>query len=567
MSMLNRRFPSKPPSRSSDWRGNTKGLLVACALAMLMAAPALLAQESAAEEEDSAGQAVSDGLLGDDFARDTGAIIVTANRLGRGNLFEAVDIPEDSCLANAPEIGSDRPGFTIDASEMRRVRELERVRRRTRAGTIFVSGGSFVGRDFSDAKLYDMCFFGTDLSQTEWTGLNTRGMGFVDVDLTGADMRRTNLPFVLFRNTKLGLVDASEANWRQGRIDGGWESSLRELNLTRANLNGFEIACGTDSTNGCATDRGGISMASASLRRASFHSFFVSDLNLDGAQIDQTELALDHLQLLKDARLVGPVVLRSPRRAIMLFPGEVSILAELAAAEQDTGSACASPGAGALALICEAPGSAPRALIETVARLEAEAEGRAGYAERLVAWSASRDACMELEGSDQQLACVSQAYRSRRDELSSALGSPSWMRSEGFRLFISREAAYPTNRGRPGLYGRILPILLDSAVAAVMVKTDGRGRAFAKGMTQDGCLFEAEGLRYNTEEATLGYARARRRRSPIFEEPLLGFNGEFARVRDEGLMRAGGCDEQNPFPQLEEIELDHELLTTIWERF
>lgn len=510
----------------------------------------------------------SDGLLGDDFARDTGAIIVTGQRQTRGNLFEEVPLPEESCLANAPEIGSGEPGFTIDASGMRRVRDLERIRKRTRAGTIFVSGGSFVGANFRKAKLSNMCFFGTDLSQTDWTGFSGSGLGFVGVDLTGAKMAGTRLTGVLFRDTKLALVDASKADWQQGQIDGGWSGSLMELNLSGANLTGFRIECGNGAIDGCPTEREGMTLAGANLRRASFHSFFWPDMNLDGARIDQTELGLDHLRSLEGATLIGPIVLRSPRRAIMLFPGEAKQLAEVAKRSNAGADICDSTLEPAEILACNAPGSSVKALLQSVADLTQRTAGDPSADENRAVWIAGRNNCMLLPSEDAQLSCILRAYRDRQALLRAVAGPPAWLKDAGYRLFLSSESAYPTSDGRPGLYSRVLPILLDSAVAAVVVRSNGDGTVTAKGVALEGCTFEASGLRFDTGKATLNFARkVRRRRAPQLEEPLVSFSGSSAEIMEAGLGRTETCAAGDAYPRLEEIELDDALLATIWDRF
>lgn len=518
------------------------------------------------------------GLLGDDFARDTGAIIVTAERMNDGNLFESVATPKDSCLANAPRVGASDPGFAIDANGLTKVSQLERIRRQTRAGTIFISGGNFAGADFRKARLYNMCFFGTDLSQTDWSGLSAAGLGFVEVDLTGAQMTNANLPDVLFRNSKLGLVNAKGARWKQGRLDGGWVGSMRGLDLTNADLTDFRIVCGNSADDGCPTDRDGIIMKGANLRRASLHAWFVGELSLAGARIDQTELGLDHLRLLEDAQLVGPIVLRSPRRAVMLFPTEVKQLAEVAEASDAAAAVCADPGApeaapggaqGAVTVLCAIPGSEPRDLLRSVTLLESLSAATAGYEERRRSWTAERDACLDFANPDEQVTCITAAYRGRQGALRKALGLPGWLAAPGYRLFLSREAAFPTDKAEPGLYGRILPVLLDSAVAAVIVRSHGAGRADVRGIALDGCGFEAKALVYDVEHAQLGFAGRRRRGVPVpFESPLIAFAGRSATVMEAGLAQASAtCGPDNPYPQLEEIELDERLLSDIWDRF
>lgn len=557
-------------------RSTARRVLFGMACFTLAAAYGTATAQQAAEAQ--APETPQHGLLGDDFARDTGAIIVTADRMKDGNLFEAVETPTDSCLANAPQLGAGNPGFAIDAKGLTKVRQLEQIRRKTRAGTIFISGGNFAGADFRKAQLYNMCFFGTDLSQTDWTGLAAAGLGFVGADLTGAQMANTNLPDVLFRNAKLGLVNAAGARWKQGRLDGGWEGSLRGLDLTGADLTDFRFVCGTAADDGCPTERAGIIMTGANLRRASVHTLFVSDLALAGARIDQTELALDHLRLLQGAQLAGPIILRSPRRAVMLFPTEVDRLTEVAQAAQAETALCpdpAQPGAApeqdqrALTILCATPGSAPRDLLRSVAALERSSQASAGYAERQQRWMAQRDACLTMTNADEQAACITTSYSARQAALRKALGQPEWLSVQGYRLFLSREAAFPTDTSEPGLYGRILPVLLDSAVAAVIVRTDGAGRADVSGVALDGCVFEATALIYDIENAQLGFAGRRRRGAPVpFEAPLLALTGRSAAVMEVGLARAApACGPNNPYPQLEEIALDERLLADIWDRF
>lgn len=535
------------------------------ALALALGHGAVSAQQNASTQ---ATKTASDGLLGDDFARDSGAIIVTAQRQTRGNLFEDVRVPAESCLASAPALGQGTPGFTIDGSDFRKVRDLENIRKKTRAGTIFVSGGNFVGEDFRKAKLENMCFFNADFSQTNWTGFTGSGLGFVNVDLTGARMANASMPFVLLRDSKLRLIDAREANWQNGQIDGGWKGSLRALDLTAADLTGFRIVCGTTAEDGCPTDRDGITLARANLRRASFHSFYWPDINLKGTRIDQTELGLDHLRALKGALLVGPVVLRSPRRAIMLFPGEVEQLAKVAQRGTSGVDVCNGTLDPAEELACAASGSEVRTLIESVAQLTARTGGSPAADADAMAWAEKRAQCMDQPTDDAQLTCVVAAYEDRQLALRQLVGTPDWIAEQGYRLFLSSEAAYPTSRGSPGLYGRILPILLDSAVAAVILKADDKGMIAAKGQVLAGCSFEVTDLRYDVPTASINVVtRQPTRKTPLEQEPLVTLVGSAARVTEQGLARFPDCSAESGFPRLEEIALDETLLAVIWDRF
>ena len=556
----------------------TSRILAGAAPVMLLSMPV-----AGAAQQDAAPQAerTEGGLLSDDFASDNGAIIVIGKRPGEDNLFEAVETPKTSCLAAAPPLGAKAPGFTIDASRFKKAKQLEEVRRKTRQGTIFVSGGRFVGADLRKLKLYDMCFFGTDFSQSDWTGVAAPGLGFIDVDLTGAQMKDTHLPDVLLRDTRLELVNASGARWMQGRLDGGWEGSLRGLDLTNADLTDFRFACGSSAKDGCPVARGEMVMTGANLRRASLATFHAGDLLLTAARIDQTELALDHLTLLTDARLAGPVVLRSAGRAVMLFPQEVARLAEVSAASDPLPAACTQTVSdnAAVASMCALPGSEPRDLLRSVAQLEASASGQPDFAAGQKAWHERRDGCMALPDPDEQPACLMDAYRARLGALRMALGTPQWVSQPGYRLFLSREAAFPTDRDEPGLYAKILPVLLDSAAAAVILRTDGKSGIAAKGVARSACGFDVSGLVYDAASAQLGMPakapavrgrRPARRAAPAATPPaaLVAVSTSGAAVLDQGLASVSDkCADANPFPQLDEIVLDNDLLQEIWDRF
>lgn len=512
------------------------------------------------------GQAkAQDGILGDDFARDYGTIVVTGEReIGR-DLFETVEIPENACLSAAPELGEDEPGFAIDASGMKRIRDLERIRRKTRAGTIFISGGDFTGQKVADAGLYDMCFFGTNFSQTDWSGFSGSGMGFVGADLTGAQLGGTQMPFVLFRNAVLAETDARGAVWTNGQLDGGWDGSVRNLDLSGADLTGFRVECGTSEIDGCATTRDGLRLTGATLRRASFYGFYWPEIDLAEAVVDQTELSLDHLGALGAARLAGPVVLRSPRRAIMLFPVEAEQLAgvELENAPSDP---CAGEPAGALAVACMEPGSETRALLRSIANFESAAADSAGYAEARRKWIARRDACLETEDEEPRTACVLASYREWQAELRGSAAAPDWLTEPGYRLFLSSEAAFPTQVGNPGLYGRVLPIMLDTATAALIVRVDEKGAISARGVTETGCMFDAEGLSYDAEAGTVNLSRIVRRRSQP-AEPLIALSGGDAEIVTEGLEKLAACPGDNDFTRLRPLALGDELLRDIYQRF
>lgn len=496
----------------------------------------------------------------DDLGAQVGAIVVTGKRLG-DDLFESVPIPESTCLASAPALGAEEPAFAIDASRMRKVSDLEKVRKRTREGVIFIKGGSFVGADLEGARLQDMCFFGTDFSQSDWRRFSGRGIGFVSVNLSGAQMAGAQMPYVLLRDANLSDVNAQGANFQFGRLDGGWAGSVRNLNLDQADLTSFKIVCGSTQADGCPADRTGLSLKGANLRRASLYTFLLPDIDLTGTLVDQTELGMDHLTHIDGARLIGPVIVRSDRRAMMLFPVEARGLGKASIATVPVDRRCDNPQTSADRAVCAVPGSEMRALVREIASLEGKVSGRPDFARTRAQFETTRDACL-AKTEDLRAPCLLAAYGERSRALRAQAGPPDWVREPGYRLFMSSEAAIGRGGTAP-IYGRILPILLDSANSILLVKVQPRGRIDAKGFGEGGCSFQATNLRY--EPASGSLVIPARRGSGT---PLVTLTGGEAQVLREALTGAGGgCGPTGSFARMREIELDETLLGELYLSF
>ena len=535
------------------WTARSMGGMTAAALGLIAFA---LAGPAAAQ--DAPG---GNGERFDDIAAQAGAIVVTGQRSLGGDLFEAVPIPETSCLAAAPALGAPDPGFTIDASRLKKIGDLEKIRKKTRAGTIFVSGGSFVGQKLKGARLSDMCFFGSDFSQTDWRGFSGSGLGFVGVNLNGAQMAGAQMPYVLLRNVNLAEADATGANFQYGRLDGGWDGSVRNLMLDNADLTGFRIACGSNQDDGCPADRTGLSLKGANLRRASLYSFLLPEIDLTGTIIDQTELGIDHLGRMQGARLVGPVVVRSDRRAMMLFPVEARALGTASTAQLPVDRSCDAPATPADKAVCAVPGSEMRALVREVTALDGRAAGGRGYDQARTAFEAGRGACL-TQGEDQRGTCLIAAYTEHRGALRAMAGAPDWASEPGYRIYMSNESALTASGGQP-VYGRILPILLDSANSILILKVQPRGRIDAKGFGEGGCNFSATNLRYDGANGTLDLP-AKRGNGPA----LVSIGGGEAQVIGSALTSAGGgCGPTGSFARMRQIELDDALLGELYANF
>ena len=500
-------------------------------------------------------------------------VIITAPRIG-GDLFPPQPVPDGACLTAAPELGTKAPGFAVDGATLKKVKDLEGLRKKTKAKTVFVSGGAFRGQSLAKLKLTNICFLGTDFAGSDWRGVEASGLGFVNADLSAAKMAGARLPFVLFRNAKLAGVDASGADFRFGRFDGGWEGSVRDWTLTGARLHGFRFECGATAIDGCPVDRQGVVLGKADLTRASLFSFPLPEMDLTGATIDATELSLPQATALPTAQLMGPVIVRSRRRATIFFPFEVPRLREAALAGGEDGVA---DGPGVCAAdplsqaVCAAGDPQLTDLAAEVTALEASSPvagpavrattGRRGRGRRvaLKATPEGQDTVASCLATGGDADCLLAALRARREALASAGARPAWTSAPGVLLFVSDDVPPPPSGQGDPLFGRLQPVLLDSAQSVALLKVGGDGAVEAKGQALGGCQLEAARLIYDPARGGL---------TTTDGTFLLSVTGQRLRAAVEpqptGPLR---CRPGASFATMRRVPLDAESLATLWEAF
>lgn len=491
-------------------------------------------------------------------------IVVTASRPIGPELFQVDAIAPTACQLAAPALGQPQPTTAVDGKTLKSVAAIEKLRKRFRAGTIFIAGGRFVGERFGKAVLRDVCFFGTDFSQSDWRGFVGSGLGFVGTDLSGAQMAGARIPFVLFRDATLANVDATGADFSRGRLDGGWGGSLHNLKLDRAVMNGFRFECGITKIDGCPIDRVGLSIKGADLTKARLYSFLFPELDMTDTVIDSTELGLDHLGRIRTAKLAGPVIVRSKRQAAMLFPAEALLLVTPAANATGNGTeaaaACAKPATPIAAAICAVPGSEMTTLLADVAQLERDNQAQRNYADGLARWTRSRDNCLKRDDDDRG-ECLLVAYRERRRQLIGSGVVPGWMQQPGFLLFVSDDAAFSDLNDRD-LFDKLRPVLLDSARSVLMLSVGRDGVVAAKGHAGAACALAEDGLRFDRASGALAELAGR----ATFGQPALRVSGERLSVTPEKLSQLA-CDvEEGGFKPLRRVRIDAASLADLWTR-
>lgn len=224
--------------------------------------------------------------------------------------------PPNSCQAMAgPLGGAGRLPEAVDGSKLKDAGDIEKLRSKAKDGrTIVVKGGKFSGEKFGNDNFSNICFVGSDLSNTKWSRSRAAGIGFIDTDLTGSTFDRVNMDYVLFRNAILARVDAAGVQMSYGQLDGGWDPSMAGLKLDNARMLGFRFICGFTSSDGCSFDRKQISMRGADLSFAALSSFPMWDGLFDDVRLYYTEIGIDQMNMFSAAEIAGPVMVRAENR-------------------------------------------------------------------------------------------------------------------------------------------------------------------------------------------------------------------------------------------------------------
>ena len=226
--------------------------------------------------------------------------------------LQAASAPPQDCQAAIGPVYDGRETSSlpnqVDGNSVGDVPGLMRRRAARGNALIVVNGGNFARADFRGARLANVCFVGTDLSGSDWRGAEAGGSAFVDTNLEGANLTGARLPRVLLRQVNLKDADATGADLSGGRMDGGWDGSVENLRLDRANLSGFRFDCGITIGDGCPIS-GNMRFPGANLTGASLASYFRFS-GWNGARIDRTEVSLQQLTEMDGADLQGPILVR-----------------------------------------------------------------------------------------------------------------------------------------------------------------------------------------------------------------------------------------------------------------
>lgn len=477
----------------------------------------------------------------------------------------------DSCLMRAGTVagqGSTLP-ISLPGINFKRSHAIEKLRKKTKDGrTIVIEGGDFTDYDFRKAKLDNVCFRGTKLANTDWTGATSTGMGFIDSDLSGSVFTGAILRSVLFRTTTLANVDATAADFSGGRLDGGWNASLKGWKLDLAKLNGFRFNCGTSAVDGCPFDRQGISARNTDFSGVQFNGFSLWGTAMDGALFDGAEMAIEDV-----GQIVGaaePNVLTVRHRGMStLVDGPVAFA--LAGALTTPGSLankCASPANPLEAAFCEDKSGQLLAFDSDIARMVSG--GAAEKRKAVVAFETGRDACL-AQTVENHVLCLSRIYRARRAGLLATSSPMTWMKKAGRILFVRNELALASGATLQPSWPGVAQVIVRLSPSFLLVRVEGGRRMTVRGLATGAgtamCSVNATTTpqgngNFMAPGPTIG--RKRGAATPLFR--VVGEQAIFATAQEDmtNPNRAPVCNGAATFATMRRLPIDPMTFESLW---
>jgi uncharacterized protein YjbI with pentapeptide repeats len=359
----------------------------------------------------------------------------------------------------------------IDGRRFRTFAAIAALRKAAPAGQIIViEGGDLSQQKVGAVDLSGVCFRGTRLVNTVWTGTKGLGIGFISADLNGARFDRVVFDSVLFRNTTLANVNASGARLVFGQLDGGWNTSMANLNFDNAQMIGFRFICGVTATDGCPFDRKRISMRGTDLSEAKLSSFAFWDTAFNGAKLNRTEISLDQVTQFDGATISGPMIIRIGRKASAIAPADfITLLNKVTAAAPDS---CASPPTPLLRVVCaSSSGDLVRLQRDVDALYRGSVADSTKPSPAQQSYQAALDSCV-TKGETAARECIAKEMNERRDILIAEMLREKPLERGGRALYVSNDTPF-VNVGSDA--PSLAPLFAASAPSYMLVRKE-KGR-------------------------------------------------------------------------------------------
>ncbi|MEP3224913.1 MAG: hypothetical protein ABJO01_02975 [Parasphingorhabdus sp.] len=368
--------------------------------------------------------------------------------------------------------------------------------------TITINGGDFSDWNFSSTKLSNICFVDVDLSRSNWSNMTAPGLGFINSNAEAANMSGAKMQDILIRNSRFLRVNAKGATWSSGKLDGGWDGDVRQLNIDGADLTGFLFDCGITVSDGCPLSRDGISARGTNLAFADISRFNFYDADVTGAILNQTIISPRQLTHFERATNMGAVFLAGGTEKVILLPETWLIfMASASAAEEidQPSFRCDQAATKVEREICGEYNSQLRKLDRQISALYSQVRkgNRKAKADQK-AWLKRRNSCAAKEYLSD---CLRESYDQRKGELIGLLGESNWLAADEEALFVEEVLPLTEELVQSQSFVQLTPILAGAARSSLLITRNLNGslRAYGEAIGANAhiCNLDVDGLRFD----------------------------------------------------------------------
>ena len=477
----------------------------------------------------------------------------------------------DSCAVRAGAIsgeGSTLP-MAISGAGLAKSHAIEKLRKKAKDGrTIVVEGGDFTAYDFRKAKLSNVCFRGVKLANTDWSGATATGMGFIDSDLSGSVFTGAILRGALFRTTTMANVDATAADFSEGRLDGGWNASIKNLKLDLAKMNGFRFVCGSRSVDGCPFDRQGISARNTDFSGAVFSGFALWGATVDGALFDGADMAIEDVGQIIGGAEPNVINVRHAGMSTLVDGPVAMALAGALVTSGSVASQCTNPTTALLSAFCEDKSGQLFAFDSDVTRLIAS--GAPQKKKIVAAFENARNICL-TQTIENRVLCLTRVYRARRNSLLATTAPMTWMKRAQKILFVRNDLALASGATLQPSWPGVAQVLVRLSPSYMLARVESgkrvNVRALATGLAPAACSIQTATAAGGSGVFTAPVLPAGKRR-PV-NTPLFRVVGEQAILvttqDDSGTSdRVPVCNGAATFGTMKRLPIDPMTFESLW---
>lgn len=412
--------------------------------------------------------------------------------------------------------------------------------------TIIIRDGDFSGWRFTDVDLSNICFVESDLSHSDWSRTTAPGLGFIGSNLEAANMSGAKMPDILIRSSNFSAVDATGADWTSGKLDGGWDGNVENLNLNSANLTGFRFSCGITVSDGCPLSRSGISARGANLAFSDWSSFDFYHADMTGAILNQAVISPRQMTNFRDASVMGAVFLTGGNEKVMMLPETwmTMMASALTAAQNDAPSFnCGGSLTPIEKEICKDRNLREYDRQMVVLFKEVRKRDRR-IIESQKLWLQKRNSCADNQYPGE---CLRQAYDRRVGQLIGLIGESDWLSPGEEALFLEQVLPLGDDVTRSPSYVQLVPVLAEEARSSLWVRRNLDGSIEASGDAIGAnahlCSLHVRGLRF--DPVTGWYSLTTRKGDESRNVPVMRYYDGRIDIYHDGRL---STDEELPTP-------------------